>query len=88
MDTQLRSVASRRSQWWQGRPPWIWRSRITGDAIDHGDGGRETRLDLVVAGLAQHDPGDRRPLAVDPADRPEGEAADAVLDTPPIGGCS
>ena len=27
------------------------------------------------AGLAQHDSGDRRPLAVDPADGPEGEAA-------------
>ena len=48
---------------------------MTGDAVDHGVGGRETRRDLVVAGLAQHDPGDRRPLAVDPADGPEGEAA-------------
>ncbi len=27
-----------------------------------------------AAGLAQHDPGDSRPLAVDPADGPEGEA--------------
>src|SRR5215469_9742768 len=35
----------------------------------------ETRRDLVVTGLAQHDTGDRRPLAVDPADGPEGEAA-------------
>jgi hypothetical protein len=48
---------------------------LTGDAVDHGVGGRETRRDLVVAGLAQHDPGDRRPLAVDPADGPEREAA-------------
>jgi hypothetical protein len=48
---------------------------MTGDAVDHGVGGRETRRDLVLAGLAQHYPGDRRPLAVDPADRPEGEAA-------------
>src|SRR5512132_3167911 len=48
---------------------------MTGDAVDHGVGGRETRRDLVVAGLAQDDPGDRRPLAVDPADGPEGEAA-------------
>jgi hypothetical protein len=47
---------------------------VTGDAVDHGVGGRETR-DLVLAGLAQHDPGDRRPLAVDPANGPEGEAA-------------
>ena len=30
---------------------------------------------LVAAGLAQHDAGDRRPLAADPADGPEGEAA-------------
>src|SRR5437588_699863 len=48
---------------------------MTGDAVDHGVGGRETRRDPVVAGLAQHDPGDRRPLPVDPADSPEGEAA-------------
>jgi hypothetical protein len=48
---------------------------MTGDAVDHGDGCRETRRDLVVAGLPQHDPRDRRPLAVDPADGPEGEAA-------------
>src|ERR671934_678582 len=48
---------------------------MTGDAVDQGVGGRETRRDLVVAGLAQHDPGDRRPLAIDPADGPEGEAA-------------
>ena len=48
---------------------------MTGDAVDHGVGGRKTRRDLVVAGLAQHDPGDRRLLAVDPADGPEGEAA-------------
>ena len=48
---------------------------MTGDAVDHGVGGRETRRDQVVAGLAQHDPGDRRVLAVDPADGPEGEAA-------------
>src|SRR6266545_1378907 len=46
---------------------------MTGDAVDHRVCSRETRLDL--AGLAQHDPGDRRPLAVDPADGPEGEAA-------------
>jgi hypothetical protein len=44
---------------------------MTGDAVDDGVGGRETRRDQVVAGLAQHDPGDRRPLAVDPADGPE-----------------
>src|SRR5204863_1953170 len=56
--------------WSQPRP---WRRDLTGDAVDHGVGGRETRRDLVVAGLAQHDPGDRRPLAVDPADGPEGE---------------
>ena len=48
---------------------------MTGDAVDHGVGGRETGRDPVVAGLAQHDPGDRRPLAVDPADGAEGEAA-------------
>jgi hypothetical protein len=48
---------------------------MTGDAVDYGVGGSETRRDPVVAGLAQHDPGDRRPLAVDPADGPEGEAA-------------
>jgi len=48
---------------------------MTGDAVDHGLGGRETRRDLVVAGLTQYDPGDRRPLAVDPADGLEGEAA-------------
>jgi hypothetical protein len=48
---------------------------MTGDAVDHGGGGGETRRDPVVAGLAQHDPGDGRPLAVDPADRPKGEAA-------------
>ena len=48
---------------------------MTGDVVDHGFGRRETRSDLVVAGLAQHDPGDRRPLAVDPADGPQGEAA-------------
>jgi hypothetical protein len=48
---------------------------LTGDAVDHGVGGRETRRNLVVAGLSQHDPGDRRPLAVDPAEGPEGEAA-------------
>ena len=57
-----------------------WRRRaqlysVTGDAVDHGDGCREARRDPVVAGLAQDDPGDRRPFAVDPADRPEGEAA-------------
>jgi nitrogen fixation/metabolism regulation signal transduction histidine kinase len=49
---------------------------MTGDAVDHGVGGLETRPDLVVAGLAQHDAGDRRPLAVDPADGPEGEAVE------------
>ncbi len=31
---------------------------MTGDAVDHGVGGRETRRDLVVAALAQHDPDD------------------------------
>ena len=35
---------------------------MTGDAVDHGVSGRETRRNLVVAGLAQHDPGDRRPV--------------------------
>src|SRR4029450_2325533 len=50
---------------------------MTGDAVDHGVGGRETRRDLVVAGLAQHDPGDPRLLAVVPADGPEGAAAPA-----------
>jgi hypothetical protein len=48
---------------------------MAGDAVDQGVGGRETRRDLVVAGLSQHDPGDRRPFVVDPADGPEGEAA-------------
>jgi len=52
---------------------WIRHSALTCDAVDHGVGGRETCCDLVVAGLAQHNPGDRRPLAVDPADGPEGE---------------
>ena len=47
---------------------------MTCDAVDHSVGGSKTRGDLVVAGLAQHDPCDRRPLSVDPADRPEGEA--------------
>jgi hypothetical protein len=61
---------------------------LTGDAVDHGIRSREARRYPGVTLLTQHDPGDRRPLAVDPADRPEGEAADAVLDTPPIGGCS
>src|SRR5438067_11457240 len=68
-------MASGRSSEWQGWSLQIWRSPTTGDAVDHGVGGRETRRDLIVAGLAQHDPGDRRPLAVDPADGPEGEAA-------------
>ena len=48
---------------------------MTGDAVDHGGGGRETSRDLVVAGLAQYDAGDRRPFAVDRADGSEGEAA-------------
>jgi hypothetical protein len=48
---------------------------LTGDAVDHGVGGSETRRDPIVAGLAQHDPGDRRSLAVDPANGPEGETA-------------
>jgi hypothetical protein len=52
-----------------------WRSPLTGDAVDHRRSGRETRLDLVVTGLTQDDAGDRRPLAVDPADGPEREAA-------------
>jgi hypothetical protein len=43
---------------------WIRHSPLTCDAVDNGVGGRETRRDLVVAGLAQHDPGDRRPLAL------------------------
>ena len=50
-------------------------SALTRDAVDHGAGGRESRRNTVVARLAQHDAGDRRPLAVDPADGPEGEAA-------------
>jgi hypothetical protein len=29
---------------------------MTGDAADHGGNGRETRRELVVTGLAQHDP--------------------------------
>src|SRR4029453_7884914 len=65
-------MASGRSQWWQGSLPSIWRRPITGDAVDHGVGGLQTRRDLVAAGLAHHDPGDRRLLAVDPADGPEG----------------
>src|SRR5207249_1848026 len=69
------SKASGRRQWWQGWLPQIWRSPMTADAVDHGGGGRETRRDPVLAGLPQHDPGDRRPLAVDPADGAEGEAA-------------
>lgn len=36
---------------------------MPGDAVDHGVGCREARRDLVVAGLAKHDPGDRRPPA-------------------------
>ena len=48
---------------------------MTGNAVDHDFGGRETRRDPVVAGLTEHDPGDRRPLAVDPAEGPEREAA-------------
>jgi len=48
---------------------------MTRDAVDHRVGGRETRRDLVFAGLPQHDTGDRRPLAVDPADGPERETA-------------
>src|SRR5205809_6671574 len=64
-----------RSWRWQGSLLWIWHGPMSGDAVDHGVGGREPGRDLVVAGLAQHDSGDRRPLAVDPADGPEGEAA-------------
>src|SRR5580765_4325255 len=48
---------------------------MTGDAVDHGVGGRETGRDPVVAGLAQHGPGDRRPLAVETANDSEREAA-------------
>ena len=50
-----------------------WRE-VSG-TLDHRVGGRETRRDPVVAGLSKHDPGDRCPLAVDPADGPEGEEA-------------
>src|SRR5262249_3153697 len=59
-------MASGRSQWWQGLLPSIWRSPITGDAVDHRVGGLETRRDLVAAGLAQHDPGDRRAVLAEP----------------------
>ena len=48
---------------------------MTGDAVDHGVGGPEGRRDPVMPGLAQHDTGDRRPFAVDPANGPEREAA-------------
>jgi hypothetical protein len=48
---------------------------MVGDATDHGVGRRETRRDLVVAGLAEHDPGDGRQLAADPANGPEGKTA-------------
>ena len=48
---------------------------MIGDAVDHRGGCRETRHDPVVAGLAQDDTGDRRPLAVDPANDREREAA-------------
>ena len=65
----------RRSWWGQGWLLWSRRSPLTGDAVDHDDGCRETRRDPVVPGLTQHDPGDRRSLAVDPADRAEREAA-------------
>src|SRR5439155_25964508 len=58
--------------WWPGWRLWNWRSPLTADAVDHAVGRRESCRE---AGLAQHDPGDRRPLAVDPADGPEGEAA-------------
>jgi len=51
----------------------------TRDAIDHGVGGRESRGDLVVTGLTQDDPGDRRLLSADPANRPEREALEALL---------
>src|SRR5689334_3258057 len=69
-----------RSSWCEGSLPCIRRSRyparwMTGDAVDHGVGGRETRRDLLVAGLAQHDPGDGRLPAVDPADGPKRETA-------------
>ena len=43
-----------RSSWRQGWLLWIWHSRLSGDVVDHGVGGRETRRDLVVAGRAQH----------------------------------
>ena len=39
------------------------------------DGGETQPPTWVVAGLAKDDAGDRRPLAVDPANGPEGEAA-------------
>jgi len=45
------------------------------DAIDHEGCRPEPGRDPVVARLAQHDAGDRRPPPVDPADRPEREAA-------------
>ena len=53
----------------------IWQSAMTGDAVDHGVGRRETRADPVVTWLAQHDSGDPRRLAAHPVDGLEGEAA-------------
>jgi hypothetical protein len=59
---QPSSTTSRRSSsWWQSSSPEIRHSPylapgMTGDAVDHGGDGRETRRDLVVTGLAQHDP--------------------------------
>jgi hypothetical protein len=50
MGPQPWCTASGRSRWWQGSLVWIWHSR-TGNAVDHGLGGGETRSDLVVAGL-------------------------------------
>jgi hypothetical protein len=40
------------NSWCQGSLPLIRHSPMTGDAVDHGGGCRETRRDLVVAGLA------------------------------------
>ena len=35
MDAQPWSMASGRTEWWQGWSLWIWRSPMAGDAVDH-----------------------------------------------------
>src|SRR3954447_22534552 len=55
-----------------GRPVTVL---LTGDAVDHRVGRPEAGRDQIGAPLAQHDPGDRRLLAGDPADGAEREAA-------------